>query len=64
MTYVLVSTLLLLGALFASHTALLHAVLITRDGARLAQLLKESRFGVLEGLFCESPVRHRSNEVA
>lgn len=50
-SYVLVSALLLLGALFTSRTTLgLHSVLITGNGTHLTQSLKESRLGVLEGL--------------
>lgn len=52
--YILVSALLLLGALFASRaTLVLQAILIPGDGTRLAQLLKESRLRVLEGLFAK-----------
>lgn len=61
-SYVLVSALLLLGALFTSRATLgLHAVLIAGNGTRLTQSLKESRLGVLEGLSqCTSPVRLNS----
>ena len=48
--YVLVATLLLLGALLACGAALLDTVLITRNRARLAESSQESRLGVLEGL--------------